>query len=323
MSDERAFIDLLRKLATDPAARCLADDAAVLAPPPGRDLVLTHDMLVEGVHYLATDPPEDVAWKLVAVNLSDLAAKGAVPLGVLMGYALAGEPIRDAAFAAGLAGVLSAFSVPLLGGDTVAMPVGAPRAFGLTAIGSVAPGAAPARSGARDGDILWVTGTVGDAGLGLRVAQGEIHGSPALLAAYRRPVPRMAAGQRLAPLVHAMADVSDGLLIDAGRIAAASGLAVTVDLATVPLSPDLRRIAGSDRAARLAAATAGDDYELLFAAPEASAPALLTLCQPLGLNVTAIGRFATGAGLTLQDRGGAVPLPERLGYEHGITSRQP
>jgi thiamine-monophosphate kinase len=319
MSSERAFLDLLRGLATDPAARGLADDAAVIAPPPGRELVLTHDMLVEGVHYLPTDPPGDVAWKLVAVNLSDLAAKGATPLGLLMGYALAADATWDRQFAAGLAEVLAAFPVPLLGGDTVAMPAGAPRAMGLTAIGTVAPGSAPARSGAQVGDLLWVTGTIGDAGLGLRIATGEIHGSAALLERYRRPVPRLVAGRAIAPLVHAMADVSDGLLIDAGRIAAASGLAVAIDLDAVPLSADLRNVAGDDRPARLAAATAGDDYELLFAAPEAAGATLLTICQPLGLTVTAIGRFAVGAGLDLQDRGGTVPLPGRLGYEHGIA----
>jgi thiamine-monophosphate kinase len=322
MSGERAFIDLLRKLATDPAARGLADDAAVVAPPPGRDLVLTHDMLVEGVHYLASDPPGDVAWKLVAVNLSDLAAKGATPLGLLMGYALARDEASDIAFAAGLAEVLAAFAVPLLGGDTVAMPAGAPRALGLTAIGSVPHGLAPARSGARDGDLLWVTGAIGDAGLGLRIARGEIDGPVALRDAYRRPQPRLAAGRGLAPLVHAMADVSDGLLIDAGRIAAASGLSAGIDLDAIPLSTGFLAFAGDDRTAHLAAATSGDDYELLFAAPEAAREALLTVCQPLGLTVSAIGRFATGAGLELYDRGGAVPLPERLGYEHGIAQRR-
>jgi thiamine-monophosphate kinase len=322
MSGERTFIDLLRGIATDPAARGLADDAAVIAPPLGRELVLTHDMLVERVHYLPGDPPGDIAWKLVAVNLSDLAAKGATPLGVLMGYALARTQAWDAAFAAGLAEVLTAFSVPLLGGDTVAMPAGAPRAMGLTAIGSVAPGLAPARSGARDGDLLWGTGTIGDAGLGLRIALGELDGPAALLDAYRRPQPRLKVGQAVAPIVHAMADVSDGVLIDAGRIAAASGLAVTVDLDAVPLSDAFRSIAGEDRAARLTAVTSGDDYELLFAAPQQASEALLTICQPLGLTVSAIGRFTSGAGLDLHDSGGSVRLPERLGYEHGIAQRR-
>jgi thiamine-monophosphate kinase len=315
--NEPEFIDRLRAIAAHPAARGLRDDAALLVPPPGRELVLTHDMLVEGVHYLPGDPAGDVAWKLVAVNLSDLAAKGAVPLGVLMGSAIGGEPGWDEAFLAGLAEALTAFDVPLLGGDTVALPPGSARMLGLTAIGSVAPGEAPPRSGARPGDALWVTGTIGDAGLGLAIAQGTRIGPERLRDAYRRPTPRLAAGQALAPHVHAMSDVSDGLLIDAARIAAASGLAVTIDLDAVPLSAEALAMDGNGRAARLAAATAGDDYELLFAAPVASEEAVLTLCQEFGLRVTRIGLFAAGAGIDVTDRDGAVPLPGRLGYEHG------
>ena len=278
-------------------------------------------MLVEGVHYLPADPPHDVAWKLLAVNLSDLAAKGAAPLGVLMGYALGGEPDWDGRFIAGLADALAAFDVALLGGDTVAMPADGPRALGLTAIGTVPPGGAPSRGGARAGDGLWVTGTIGDAGLGLAIACRDRAGPDPLLEAYRRPTPRLAAGQALAPLVHAMADVSDGLLIDSSRIAAASGLAVAVELDAMPLSPEVSAF-GEDRAARLSAAIAGDDYELLFAAPEALAPALLTLSQTLGLRITRVGSFGPGAGLTLSDRDGTIPVPERLGYEHGSVDRQ-
>ncbi|WP_156680247.1 thiamine-phosphate kinase [Sphingomonas profundi] len=315
MSREADFIAALRGFATDPAARGLLDDAAILTVAAG-ELVLTHDMLVEGVHFLPHDPPESVAWKLVAVNLSDLAAKGAAPLGVLAGCGLGDDAAWDAAFAAGLGAALATFGVPLLGGDTVRMPAGAPRALGLTAIGAAAPGGAPARGGARAGDMLWTSGTIGDAGAGLRIARGAA-GPAALLDRYRRPAPRLAAGRSLAPHVHAMADISDGLLIDAGRMAAASGLAVTIDLAAVPLSAALVAFDGDDRAARLAAATAGDDYELLFAAPPAARQTIATLSQPLGLRLTAIGRFAAGEGLTLHDRDGAVPLPARLGYEHG------
>lgn len=319
MTSEAAFIAALRALATDPAARGLLDDAAVLAPPPGHDLVLTHDMLVEGVHFLPGDPPGDVAWKLLAVNLSDLAAKGATPVGVLLGYTLTGDAERDAAFIDGLERALTHFAVPLLGGDTVALPAGAPHLLGLTAIGAAERGGTPARSGARAGDALFVTGWIGDAGLGLRVASGELAGSRRLLDAYRRPTPRLAAGRRLAPHVHAMADMSDGLLIDADRIALASGLAVAIDLDAVPLSPDAIALAGEGRAARLAAATAGDDYELLFAAPETATPELLTICQSLQLTLTRVGRFGEGEGLALSDRDGVVPLPPKLGYEHGAA----
>ncbi len=287
---EPDLIDLLRTLATDPAARGLADDAAVLG-----DLVLTHDMLVEGVHFLPADPPGDVAWKLVAANLSDLAAKGAVPIGLLLGYTL-GDDDWDRAFVAGLAEALAAFAVPLLGGDTVR----GPRVLGLTAIGR-ADGPVPARGGARAGDLLWVTGTIGDAGLGLAVARGERDGPAAVLARYRRPTPRLAEGRALAPRVHAMMDVSDGLLIDAARMAAASGLAVAIDLAAVQLG---------HAADVLAAATAGDDYELLFAA---SADAV----RDSGVAATTIGRFADGAGLRLHHGDTPVALPDRLGWVHG------
>ncbi|HWL46468.1 MAG TPA: thiamine-phosphate kinase [Sphingomonadaceae bacterium] len=315
MTAESAFLAALRPLATDPAARGLADDAAVLPAPLGRDLVLTHDMLIEGVHFLPGDPPGDVAWKLLAVNLSDLAAKGARPLGVLMGCGLGAENAWDDAFVAGLARALDHFGVALLGGDTVAMPAGAPRALGLTALGEAAPGLAPPRSGARAGDRLWVSGTIGDAGLGLAIARGARAGPRRLLKAYRLPMPRLAAGRALAPHVHAMADVSDGLLLDTSRIAQASGLAVAIDLDAVPLSAEAVAAAGGDRAARLAAATAGDDYELLFAAPEAASAALLALKLRPGL--TPIGRFAPGAGLQVHDAAGTVPLPARLGFEHG------
>ena len=309
MSDERRLIDSLRALARNPAARGLADDAAVLAAPLGRDIVLTHDMLVEGVHYLPGDPAGDVAWKLLAVNLSDLAAKGAEPLGVLMGYGLAGDAAWDAAFVAGLGRALDHFGVPLFGGDTVAQPRGDARVLGLTALGQARPGGAPDRRGAKPGDLLFVTGAIGDAGLGLRIARGALDGPRRLLKAYRLPMPRLAEGRALAPLAHAMADVSDGLLIDAGRIAAASGLAVSIDLDAVPLSAEARGF-GEDRTARLAAATAGDDYELILAVPPEARGAAAA-------HAAEIGRFDVGSGVHVHDRDGAVPLPDRLGFEHG------
>lgn len=294
--NEAAFIAALRAFATDPAARGLADDAAVLG-----DLVLTHDMIVAGVHFLADDPPADVAWKLVAVNLSDLAAKGATPVGCLLGAGLGGDPGWDAAFVEGLGAALAHFALPLLGGDTVAMPAGAPRSFGLTALGRAA--VAPSRAGAQAGDALYVTGTIGDAGLGLALLRaGRTEPAPPI-AAYRRPVPRLADGRTLAPQVSAMMDVSDGLLLDAARMAAASGLALTVALDAVPLSDAAR----AEELAVLDAATAGDDYQLLFAlAPDRAPP----------IAATRIGRFAAGSGLALTAAGASVPLPARLGYLH-------
>jgi thiamine-monophosphate kinase len=275
---ETDFLALLRPLATHPAARGLMDDAAVLG-----DLVFTHDMLVEGVHFLPDDPPEDVAWKLLAVNLSDLAAKGAVPVGVLLGYPLS-EDEWDLAFVAGLGKALKAFEVPLFGGDTVR----GPRVLSLTAIGRSAH--APSRSGAQAGDALYVTGVIGRAGLGLE-------GDPEHLEAYRRPTPRLTEGQALAPIVHAMMDVSDGLLIDAQRMADASKLALEINLDAVPHVGEI-----------MAAITAGDDYELLFAAAQD---------VPLPVFATRIGTFNEGTGLKLRNSAGPVALPQRLGYMHG------
>jgi thiamine-monophosphate kinase len=246
-------------------------------------------MIVEGVHFLPDDPPEDVAWKLVAVNLSDLAAKGAAPVGCLLGYTL-GPAEWNAHFIAGLTDVLSTFATPLLGGDTVRSE--GPRSFGLTAIGRAAH--APSRAGARVGDSLYVTGTIGRAGIGLKLLHAG--GIGAEIEAYRRPRPRLSEGRALAPMVHAMMDVSDGLLIDAKRMADASGLALSIDLDAVPVAGDA-----------LAAVTAGDDYELLFAAsPEIALP----------VAAARIGYFAPGRGLTLTHHGAPIPLPPSLGWTH-------
>jgi thiamine-monophosphate kinase len=313
MTSESDFIASLRGLATDPAARGLMDDAAVLQVG-GEAIVLTCDTIVEGVHFLAGDPPEDVAWKLVAVNLSDLAAKGARPIGVLLGYAL-GDDGWDAAFARGLGTVLGAFGLPLLGGDTVAMPEGAPRVLSLTAIGA-AGAATPSRAGATPGDQLWISGTIGDGGAGLKLLRDGGAGPAGLIERYRNPRPRLEAGQRLAPMASAMMDVSDGLLIDAARMAAASGCGVSIALDAVPMSDDLLALAGDGRDARLGAAGAGDDYELLFAAPPSFEHAIVALAETIGLPLTRIGAFEAGRGLLLTDQGEPVALPGRLGFEH-------
>ncbi|MGN6278641.1 MAG: thiamine-phosphate kinase, partial [Sphingomonas sp.] len=215
------------------------------------------------------------------------------------------SPGWDHEFIRGLGEAVRNLSCPLLGGDTVSLPADAPRVMTLTAIGRAA--ASPVRSGAKVGNGLYVTGTIGDAGAGLRIARGE-PGPTALLDRYRRPHPRLAEGRALAPIVSAMMDVSDGLLIDAARMAEVSGLGVAIDLDRVPLSAAYRAFAGDDRAARIAAVTAGDDYELLFAAP-----------VDLALPVPAkrIGTFVAGAGLSLTDHGTPLPLPEKLGFLHG------
>lgn len=315
MTTESQFIAALQALATHPAARGLKDDVAVLSPPLGRDLVLTHDVLVEGVHYRSDDPPGDVAWKLLAVNLSDLAGKGARPIGVLTGIAIGADSAWDAAFVAGLGRALGHFDVALLGGDTTASP--GPRVLGLTAIGWVPPGGAPSRTGARPGDRLWVTGTIGDAGVGLHIPEPKSAAERFLAKRYRLPMPRLAAGAALAPHVSAMMDVSDGLLLDASRMAAASGAAIEIDLASVPLSDAYRAVRGSARSDRLEAASAGDDYELLFAASPKAEAEIQRAAAQAGIQITPVGRAGVGAGLSLVDDGAPVELPERLGFEHG------
>lgn len=308
---EADFIARLRAIATDPAARGLADDAAVLG-----DLVLTHDMIVEGVHFLPDERPQDVAWKLVAVNLSDLAAKGSVPVGVLLGYSLAGDEAWDAAFADGLDIVLRRYGLPLLGGDTVGVPAGAPRSFGLTALGRAPAEGAPSRGGMRPGDQLWVSGTIGNAGVGLAMRLGEIDPNETCLAAYSRPQPQLTLGQALVPHIHAMMDISDGLLIDAGRMAAASGCEITLMIETVPLSAALLAVRPDVLDTRLAAATAGDDYQLLFTADAGEASAIREIAAGLGIAITAVGHVGVGEGLTLIHKAQRIALPDRLGFTH-------
>jgi len=304
---EREFIARsLAPLATSAAARGLADDAAVWTPPMGRQLVFTHDVLAAGIHYLPDDPPADVAWKLVAVNLSDLAAMAATPVGVLLGLGLsaAEDDAWREAFVAGLERALATFGVALWGGDTVSGL--AQAVLGLTAIGWVDPGRAVGRSGAQPGDGLWVSGSIGDAGLGLAIAKGNAPFDKALLNRFRRPMPRLALGAALGGVASAGMDVSDGLLIDAARLAQAStvGLAIALDQVPAPQAAALD--------AMLARVTAGDDYELLFtAAPHVDVPALAGKTP-----VTRIGTVTSGSGLMLTWAGQSVPLPTRLGWEH-------
>jgi len=289
VSGERAFVDSLKTLATDPAARGLHDDCAVLEVG-GEALVLTHDMLVEGIHTLFGQDPADIAWKLVAVNLSDLAACGAEPLGVLLGHMLGKG---DERFAAGLEEVLAHYGVPLLGGDTVGG--GPPRAWGLTAIGRATHRPVPSRAGARAGDAVWITGRLGAAMLGFEALRDA---SGAESTAYRRPLARLPEGQALAPLVTAMMDVSDGLLIDAARLAEASGATLALDSEAVPIAaPEARR---GD------VLRWGDDYELLFTLPPGVEP-------PVPATRIGAVRERGAEALLLDD----APPEGPLGYEHG------
>ena len=306
---ELAFIERMRSIATDPAARGLADDVALLD-----GLVLTHDMIAEGVHFRPDDPPASVGWKLVATNLSDLAAKGAEPLAALMGATLSGDPRWDEAFGGGVGAACQRYGLALVGGDTIALPKGAPKVFGLTAIGRAGP-RTPSRRGGKPGDRLWVAGVIGDAGAGLAILNEDHRAEGLLVEAYRRPVPLLAAGRALAEVASATMDVSDGLLIDGARLAEASGCGACVNLDAIPLSTAFIAERRGDRAARLFAVTAGDDYALLVALPPAIDP-LVSLCLPSGLILSCVGTLVPGSGLHLADAAGEVPLPERLGYEH-------
>jgi len=295
-SGEDRFIAALRSIAADPAARGLFDDAAEL-PVGAGSLVLTHDMMVEGVHWLPEQDAADVAWKLVAVNLSDLAAKGARPVALLLGYTL-GSDAWDMRFAKGLAEAVAAFDAPLLGGDTVSAPAGSARAVGLTAIGTPRKTPAPSRSDARAGESLWVTGTIGAALAGFEALQKGDAGPASL--PYRRPVPLIGEGQALAAAAGAMMDISDGLLLDAQRMAQASGVTIAIDSAAVPLAP-----AVSERA--MEAMSWGDDYQLLFTLAAGALPPIAA---------TRIGTVAAPADGPILLDGRVPPASTALGYRH-------
>lgn len=273
-----------------PGALDLQDDAAVLTPPPGRDLVLTADAMVAGVHFLPDDPPDLVGRKLLRVNLSDLAAKGATPIGYLMTVSTprATPDAWFAGFAAGLAQDQREYGVSLLGGDTTSTP--GPISLSLTIVGHVAPGQAVHRAGAGPGDGIWVTGTIGDGALGLAVARGRLQDpSGYLLSRYRLPQPRV--GLAIAGVASAGMDVSDGLVQDLGHLCRAGDIAAEIDAGLVPLSPPARQ-AGPDWLATCL--TGGDDYELLLAVPPAREATLRQAAQAAGMAVTRIGDFRSG-----------------------------
>jgi thiamine-monophosphate kinase len=289
MTSELAFIQALRRIATHPGARGLDDDCAVIEFG-GEALVLTHDAMAEGVHYLPEQDRADVAWKLVASNMSDLAAKGADPVGVLLGYTLGRDDDR---FLAGLQEALAHYNAPLLGGDTIAAPEG--QVLGLTAIGRATHRPVPSRKGAKAGDTLWITGPVGAAMLGLEALLSGVGDSTA----YRRPQGLIEEGKALAPHVTAMMDVSDGLLLDAARMARASGTTLAIESTAVPLATLEDRLAEALRW--------GEDYQLLFTMPSDAEP-------PIPAH--RIGRAvpANPAPVILDGQ----PLTEKdgLGYQH-------
>ena len=289
LTGELAFIAALRGLATHPGARGFDDDCAVIEFG-GETLVLTHDAMAEGVHFLAGQDPADVAWKLVASNMSDLAAKGAEPVGVLLGYMLGGD---DARFLAGLGEALAYYGAPLLGGDTIAGVGG--QVLGLTALGRATHRPVPSRAGAQVGDGLWITGPVGAAMLGLEALRS---GSGDSLA-YRRPRALLAEGQALAPLVTAMMDVSDGLLLDAARMARASTATFAISAAAVPIAVTEAR--------RAEALRWGEDYQLLFTAHPAT---------PLPACACRIGQVLIMGNTPIMLDGAPLTEADGIGYQH-------
>jgi thiamine-monophosphate kinase len=287
-----------------PGSLNLTDDAAVFAPPPGREMVMTADAMVEGVHFLPGTAAGLLAQKLLRVNLSDLAAMGATPFCYLITMSVPRSLGEDwfAAFAAGLKHDQETYQISLLGGDTTETP--GPLTLSLTAIGHVAPGGARLRSGARAGDDVWVTGTIGDGALGLYAARGELADPDGYLKGrYDCPTPRL--GLPLAGWAHAAMDVSDGLFQDLGHICRASGIAAIVETARIPLSP---QAFAAGPAWREKAWIGGDDYELLLAAPPGALPP--------GLHATRIGRFLPGEGVTaLGEHGQTLELAAK-GWSH-------
>ena len=302
-ADEFALIArYFAPLAADaPGAFGLADDAAELDVPADRRLVVTTDTVIAGVHFRAADAPATIAAKALRVNLSDLAAMGAEPFAYTLSAAFPDDVDEDwiAAFAGALAEEQARFRVGLIGGDTVATP--GPLSLCVTAFGTVPEGRLLRRSAAQSGDSIYVSGTVGDAALGLRVAGGELPDlapdlAGALAERYLRPRPRVELGLGLRALAHAVIDVSDGLVADLAHVCRESGVDAVVEASRVPLSPAVRAAVAADATLMETVLTGGDDYELLFTAPATASAAVEDLSADLELPLTVIGRLEEGDG---------------------------
>ena len=310
---------LFAPLAKSPGAFGLLDDVATLSLPAGRELVAKVDAVVEGVHFFRNDPAGLVAKKALRVNLSDLAAKGASPLGYLLSLSVAPWCDDDwlMRFAAGMAEDQGQFGISLLGGDTTATP-GA-LTVSITALGTAEAGRTIRRAGAKAGDRVFVSGTIGDAGAGLALLNGEPgllspSESEVLIRRYRLPEPRLALGQRLAGLASASLDVSDGLIADLGHIGEVSRVRISIEAARVPLSHACGKLWGPSAIER--AVTAGDDYEVAFTAPESARSDVLRAAAASGTPVHEIGRVEEGQGVALLDEKGAEIAVSRPGFTH-------
>lgn len=311
-----------RPLATDPGAFGLIDDAALLKQSSD-DLVVTTDAIVEGVHFLPDDPPDTIARKALRVNLSDLAAKGAAPAGFVLTLAL--RQASDewlAPFARALGEDASAFGCPVLGGDTVSTP--GPLMISITAFGRVPPGKMVRREGAKAGDRIAVTGTIGDASLGLRVLRHQIAGEGLdassrdfLTQRYRVPQPRSALALAIREHASAAMDVSDGLAGDLAKLCAASGVSAAIEMAAVPLSAPVRALLAKGHADVEAAVSGGDDYEVVCTVPENRWESFVVAAGKAGVQISSIGRVvAGGAAPQFLDAAGKPVALKRLSYSH-------
>lgn len=304
-------------------AFALTDDAALLpAQPLDTAWVVTVDALVADIHFLTTDPSDLIARKALRVNLSDLAAMGARPYGYTLALALPrdlGDPGRWLeGFAEGLRTDQAEYGIHLLGGDSVSTT--GPITLSVTAFGTVAHGRELRRAGARVGDDLWVSGTIGDSALGLKLQTGDLGGGPddtELIDRYRLPRPRIALGPALVGLATAALDVSDGLVQDARHIARRSGVSLVIEIESVPLSVPAQRHVDRSAALRHDVLTGGDDYELLFAAMPSHRSEIVRAAESTGTAVTRIGRVEAGEGVqVIGSDGQTVRGLDRGGWDH-------
>jgi thiamine-monophosphate kinase len=324
-SGEERIIDLFRPLARHPGAFGLSDDCAAVAPSPGADLVLKADAIVGGVHFYPDDPAGDVARKALRVNLSDLAAKGAKPIGFLLSLALPADTPMPwiASFAKGLGQDADQYGCPLLGGDTVSTP--GPVTVAITVFGSVPTGTMVKRSGAKVGNRVLVSGTIGDAALGVRLCQdatlaARLGLNPTqaqqLIGRYRLPQPRNAAAEALRQFANAGMDVSDGLVGDLEKMCRASGVSATIRAERVPLSPEARAALAADLRLIETILTGGDDYEVVAAVEDAKVMPLCRAADAAGVTLTEIGRIAGGEGVHVFGGDGQELAFRQTSYSH-------
>lgn len=306
---------LFAPLATSKAALGLKDDVALLHASAADDLVLTTDAIVEGIDFFARDLADTVAKKALRINLSDLAAKGATPVGYLLTLML---PHRIdvrwlRSFTKGLRADQRRYGITLLGGDLSATR--GPLSVSITALGSVPKEKAILRSGAKPGDLVFVTGTIGDAGGGLAALKAKKRVA-ALIARYRLPEPRVAFGRALLGIANAAIDVSDGLLADLGHLADVSNVRIEIDAARIPRSRALRDLWGPGEAALVRAVTAGDDYEIAFTARPKDRARVLAAAKRSGTRVSEIGLAKTGRGVALINSDGRPIRVKKRGWQH-------